>query len=269
MATKKSVKGLLGKNGQAWTERQKKLVENIPTSKSHVEAAKKAGDPAKNAAQSAYQALRQMRGRVPDLMDELGISERELIDKHLRRQLNAKKTIFAQKDGEFTDQRNVEALEIQSKALDMAFLLHGSHAPRDPKEAAQYGVRIIKVDIVRPPGTFNQCVGVIPESALSRYRPANSAKPAVPENGKPLGIRTDSTEVLRLLALVVSGQIHRGETRSPGGSRELLCNSCAMNFTLSVLGKIGKGFVFSRKDLGWETGIEPATFGATDRRSTS
>jgi hypothetical protein len=25
----------------------------------------------------------------------------------------------------------------------------------------------------------------------------------------------------------------------------------------------------SREELGWETGFEPATFGATDRRSTS
>ncbi len=63
MAAKKSDKGPLGKNGQAWTERQKKFVENIPTSKSHAEAAKKAGYPAKNAAQSAYQASLTM----PDL----------------------------------------------------------------------------------------------------------------------------------------------------------------------------------------------------------
>ena len=76
-----------------------------------------------------------MRGRVPDLMDELGISERELIDKHLRRQLNAKKTIFAQKDGEFTDKRTVDALETQTRALDMAFLLHGSYAPRDQRQS--------------------------------------------------------------------------------------------------------------------------------------
>ncbi len=105
-------------------------------------------------------------------MDKLGISERELIDKHLRRQLNAKKTIFAQKDGKFTDKRAVDAPdapETQIKALDMAFLLHGSYAPRDPKEAAQYGVRIIRNDIPRPITEFNQFIDVIPESALSRH----------------------------------------------------------------------------------------------------
>jgi hypothetical protein len=60
-----------------------------------------------------------------------------------------------------------------------------------------------------------------------------------------------------------------GRLTKIGGSRELLCNSCAINLALSELGKIGKDFVFSWKGLGWETGIEPATFGATDRRSTS
>jgi hypothetical protein len=82
-------------------------------------------------------------------------------------------------------QCTVDALETQIRALDLAFLLHGSYAPRDPKEAAQYGVKIIRVDIPRPANEFNQFVDVIRESALSRYRPTNSAKPAVPENGKP------------------------------------------------------------------------------------
>jgi hypothetical protein len=118
-------------------------------------------------------------------MDELGISERELIDKHLRRQLNAKKTIFAQKDGEFTDKRTVDALETQVRALDMAFLLHGSYAPRDPKEAAQYGVRVIRVDIPRPLNEYNQFIDTIPESALSRHGLTYGTKPAVPGSGKP------------------------------------------------------------------------------------
>ena len=170
MASKKSGKDPLGKNGQAWTEQQKKLVEYIPTSKSHAEAAPKAGYPIKKAAQSAYQALRQMHGRVPDLMDQLGISERELIDKHLRPLLKAKRTIFAQKNGKFGDKRTVDALETQIRALDFAFLLHGSYAPRDPKEAAQFGVK-----------------GIVNDLGLRRgpngRRPIG-AKPAVPKNGE-------------------------------------------------------------------------------------
>jgi hypothetical protein len=183
MASKKSIKGPLGKNGQAWSERQKKLIKNIPTSKSHAEAAVKAGYPIKNAAQSAHQALQRMRGRVPDLMDQLGISERELIDNHLRRLLTAQRTIFAQKDGKFRDKRTVDALETQIRALDMALLLHGSYAPRDPKEAAQFGVKVIVQDIrgvPRPP------IDIWPGMAIPELPTdtTNDAKPTVRENGE-------------------------------------------------------------------------------------
>jgi hypothetical protein len=64
-----------------------------------------------------------------------------------------------------------------------------SYAPRDPKEAAQYGVKIIRVDIPHPPNEFNQFfnqfIDVIPESALSRHRPTNGVKPVVEENCRP------------------------------------------------------------------------------------
>jgi hypothetical protein len=133
------------------TARQQALVENIPTSKTLAEAAIKAGYPAKNARQSAFQALQGIRGRVPDLMDQLGLSEQVLIDKHLRRHLNAKRTHYFQKDGRVKDSRKTDALEIQSKALDMAFQLHGSYAPREPKEAEQYGIKVVVIDIPRPP----------------------------------------------------------------------------------------------------------------------
>ncbi len=83
-------------------------------------------------------------------MDQLGLSEQALIDKHLRRHLNAKRTYYFQKDGKVKDSRKTEALEIQSKALNMAFQLHGSYARRDPKEAEQFG-NVIIVDIPRPP----------------------------------------------------------------------------------------------------------------------
>ncbi len=39
------------------------------------------------------------------------------------------------------------------------------------------------------------------------------------------------------------------------------------SFEVSILG-IAKSCVFYGEFVGWETGIEPATFGATDRRST-
>ena len=55
-------------------------------------------------------------------------------------------------DGErVTGPRKTEALDIQSKALDMAFHLHGSYAPRDPAEAAQFGIKVVVIDVPRPP----------------------------------------------------------------------------------------------------------------------
>ena len=120
-------------------------------------------------------------------MDLLGISERELIDKHLRPLLMAKRTIFAQKGGKFTDKRTVDALETQIRALHLAFLLHGSYAPRDPKEAAEYGVKVIVNDLGllrgengRPP------IDIKPGMAIPEL-PTHStigAKPAVPKNSE-------------------------------------------------------------------------------------
>ena len=109
-----------------------------------------------------------------------------MIEKYLKPLLEAEETKFF-KDGKV--RINVEALAIRHASLRTAFELHGSYAPRDPKEAAQYSVRVIRVDIPRPLNEYNQFVDVIPESALSRHgvRPVNGT----PTNGKP---RTDPRE---------------------------------------------------------------------------
>jgi hypothetical protein len=49
------------------------------------------------------------------------------------------------------------------------FLLHGSYAPRDPKEAEQFGIKVVVVDIPRPP----------------KHHPAIDVQPS--GNGKPPG----------------------------------------------------------------------------------
>ena len=130
-----------------------------------------------------------MRGRVPELLERHGLGEEVLIDKYLRPLLDAEETKF------FNDGKKrvkVEALAIRHAALRTAFELHGSYAPRDPKEAAQYGVRVIRVDIPRPPNEFNQFIDVIPESALSRHGLTSGTKPAVP--GTASHERTARTE---------------------------------------------------------------------------
>src|SRR5260370_761812 len=170
--------------------RQQKFVKELAKGKSLAQAARDAGYSEKNANQSGYQALAQLRARVPKLLERHGLGEEVLIDKYLRPLLDANETKFF-KEGKV--QIEVQALTIRHAALRTAFELHGSYAPRDPKEAAQYGVRIIRVDIPRPPNEYNQFVDVIPESALSRHgvhpiapAPA-SGKPAALMNGKPPG----------------------------------------------------------------------------------
>jgi hypothetical protein len=105
------------------------------------------------------QAMQQLRGRVPDLLDRHGLSEEVLIDKYLRPLLNANEAKFFPGGIKLGRKKiyhvNVEALGIRHASLRTAFELHGSYAPRDPKEAAQFGVKIIRVDIPRPSNEYN------------------------------------------------------------------------------------------------------------------
>jgi hypothetical protein len=75
-------------------------------------------------------------------MDDVGLTERALIDKHLVPLLNARETRFFQHNGKVTDLRTVAALGIRKDALDMAFRLRGSYAPKDPQIAA-IGVKVV------------------------------------------------------------------------------------------------------------------------------
>ena len=82
--------------------------------------------PANNAAQSAYQAMKGLRGRVADLPDNAARSEQVGIEMYLKPALEATETIFAQK--EFMDKREVVAWHPRIAALRTLFELHGSYA---------------------------------------------------------------------------------------------------------------------------------------------
>jgi hypothetical protein len=155
------------------TNRQETFVKALAEGKSLTEATKTANYSGKNPGQSGYQALAQLRGRVLELLERHGLGEEVLIEKSLKPLLEAEETKFFN-DGK--KQINVEALAIRHASCRTAFELHGSYAPGDPKEAAHYGVRVIRVDIPRP------LIDVIPEAALSRH----GVKPfSTPANGKP------------------------------------------------------------------------------------
>ena len=151
MAAEKSGKKVDRRKAKAPSERQKKVVKARAEGKTYKESGIVAGYPAKNAAQSAYQAMKGLRGRVADLLDNAGLSEQVGIEMYLKPALEATETIFAQKDGKFRDKREVVAWHPRLAALRTLFELHGSYAPRDPKEAAQFGVKVVVMDLPRPP----------------------------------------------------------------------------------------------------------------------
>ena len=95
-----------------------------------------------------------------------------MIEKYLKPLLEAEETIFFQKDGKVRQQVNVAALGIRHSALRTAFELHGSYAPRDPKEAEQFGVKVVIDDLPGPPGEART------------IRVISSGKPPADSNGQ-------------------------------------------------------------------------------------
>ena len=130
------------------TPRQHAFMKNLAKGASQKDAFIAAGYKAKHPDQGAHQALKQIQGKVPQIMDEMGLTDHLLIEKYLVPLLDAEETKFF---NEGKKRINVPALGIRHTALDTAFKLRGSYAPRDPKEAEQFGVKVIVMDMPRPP----------------------------------------------------------------------------------------------------------------------
>lgn len=97
-------------------------------------------------------------------LDEYGLSDNRLKLK-LVGLTEAKETKFFQKDGIVTDTREVEALGIQQKSLDMAFKIKGLY-----QDSGQGNVPTFNINFV------NACGGQVPSAAISRDLPG----PGVP-----------------------------------------------------------------------------------------
>ena len=95
------------------------------------DAAKEAGYSEKCAAQLGYQALEAIREKMPSVLDKAGLTDYALIEKYLKPLLEAEETEFAKFQGQITDSRNVIAWGPRAQALDMAFNLKGSYAPKE------------------------------------------------------------------------------------------------------------------------------------------
>ena len=145
MATKKS-----GKPKKDLSSRQHAFLKAYAKGKTLKQAAIEAGYSKKNADQSGHQALKAIKVRAADLMDEMGLTDRALIENYLVPLLSAEETKFFVIKNKIVT-RDVKALGLRHTALDTAFKLRGSYAPRDPAEAAQFGVEVIILDMPRPP----------------------------------------------------------------------------------------------------------------------
>lgn len=148
------------------TPRQNKLVKALTKGGTLASAAIKAGYTSKHARQAGFQALEQIKMRMPEILDQHGLTDNVLIDKYLLPLMNANSTRFfafrkeveRKKKGQkepvietvqVIEKRDVIDWNAREAGLEMAFRLKGSYAAEnDPKGSA--GPTVIVIDIPRP-----------------------------------------------------------------------------------------------------------------------
>lgn len=136
----------MSKNGKSkLTPQQHALVKNLIKGMSITDAALKAGYSENSPAQSGSQALENIRLKMPEVLEKAGLTDELLIENYLKPALQATETKFAQFEGQFTDEREVLAWNPRLTALDMAFNLKGSYAPKP--EAFQKTAIAVKVTV--------------------------------------------------------------------------------------------------------------------------
>jgi hypothetical protein len=133
------------------TPRRARLIKEMLKGKTLAKAGVSAGYSPKNPAQSAFQALSQMQQSMPEVMHRLGLTRENLIEKHLKPLLRARRVKYFAHHGKVKDSRKVEALEIRCNALDMAFRLEGSYAAPKADTQEIKTVSCIVLDVPRPP----------------------------------------------------------------------------------------------------------------------
>ena len=147
--------------------RQSRLVQAFANgAKTKKEAAIAAGYSPKSATRAANFALASIREKTPDIMDRLGLSVPGLIKNHLTPLLHAEETKVFVSEGK-RGKRNVMRVKVpdfttRRYGTRMAFELQNAFPPVDQKLAAQIGVKVVVVDIARPP---REAINVTPPTA--------------------------------------------------------------------------------------------------------
>jgi Terminase small subunit len=168
--------GRMKKKPRRLTFKQSRFLAEYLKGREQKIAALNAGYSKNNPSQSAAQAMKAIKNICPEVMDEAGLTLDALIKKHLVPLLFATETKYAQHEGKFTDERMVEALNVQLGATRMAFELRGAF-PQQQSESQHYGgIDTIIIDIPRP--RYDIPARDVPASPIPRLDRPKTEPPA-------------------------------------------------------------------------------------------
>ena len=107
------------------SSRQKRLLEEIPRSKSLAEAARRAGYSPKFAGQAGYLALHRIAAKAPEALESSEMTLEAVIEKVIKPGLDAMRTIYFEHNGQVTDKREVPDWQSRLTMLKLTLKLHG------------------------------------------------------------------------------------------------------------------------------------------------
>jgi hypothetical protein len=105
------------------TLKQSKLLKELPTSSSVAEAGEKAGYAYR---QDSHRALKTIAERTPEVLEQLGLTIEYVADKCLRPLLEARETKFFASNGVVMETREVDALDVRLRAIEVWAKLAGA-----------------------------------------------------------------------------------------------------------------------------------------------
>ncbi len=127
-------------------------------------------------AEIGYQNSIILQPTIAKWLDEIGLSENALKEK-LHQLVNARQTKFFQKDGLVTDTREVAALEVQRKSVDMGFKIHGTYSAEKREHTGKDGGPIAMTDFPAEPKTIAEWEAMRNEAEEKRKAKNEKANP--------------------------------------------------------------------------------------------
>jgi len=158
------VKSKKDRKNKNLTVKQSKLLQELPKSSSVAEAGEKAGYAYR---QDAHRALKTIAERTPEVLERLGLTIEYVADKCLRPLLEAKETKFFASNGLVMTEREVDALDVRLRAIEVWAKLAGAYTQK-----VELGGRIEHgIDLSGVPDTVLQ--GIV---GLAQERSAGSGQ---------------------------------------------------------------------------------------------